>query len=197
MKKSLTYYSLFELQKPGKWNAVHVRIAWEIYQTQQRQGRGEAQQDSRKPLNLNLTPKLNLGPPPSSQPSPLPSVSKATTVVSGTSGPFDPMPSPMNLHNSSSSQYNFSHHQHSATASSGSFLSRLSSSATSQQSLPTPASPLPPPPPGGVRSSPLPDQWNRYTPHTHTILSVHNHLLNSILGGYTIRTLGAICPPLG
>jgi len=23
-------------QKPGKWNAVHVRIAWEIYQHQQK-----------------------------------------------------------------------------------------------------------------------------------------------------------------
>ena len=32
---------MFLLQKPGKWCAVHVRIAWEIYLFQQKQSGGD------------------------------------------------------------------------------------------------------------------------------------------------------------
>ena len=45
-------------QKPGKWNATHVRIAWEIYQNQQRASRDPQHPDQKK--KLSLTPKLNL-----------------------------------------------------------------------------------------------------------------------------------------
>ena len=120
---------------------MHVRIAWEIHQNQQRQSR-ESDPKKMLNLNLNLTPKLNLGISggPSHQ-GPAPSHSPQTHPKP--SGGFDTLPSPLNSHNSS---FGFAHHNVAG------FLPRV------------PPVPTPPHhsmhPPGGVRHSLAPDQWN-------------------------------------
>lgn len=53
-------FSHFVSQKTGKWNAMHVRIAWEIYNHQQKQ-----KGDTSKPGSSSLTPS-NSGANPSS-----------------------------------------------------------------------------------------------------------------------------------
>lgn len=35
-----TFSSVITLQKTGKWNAMHVRIAWEVYHHQQKEAKG-------------------------------------------------------------------------------------------------------------------------------------------------------------
>merc|ERR1740128_1532107 len=129
--------SLPSKSKPGKWNATHVRIAWEIYQNQQRQ-----HPDAKK--KFSLTPKLNLNPgkPPA-----------ATGSGSGSAG-FDAIGSlnamnSMNLHNPALN-YSMNHHNLAG------FIPRHAASVPSQQQSPHPV-----PIPADLRASPAPDQWNR------------------------------------
>ncbi len=132
---------------------MHVRIAWEIHQNQQRQSR-ESQSDPKKMLNmnLNLTPKLNLG--ISGGPPQGPSPSHPPQTHPKPSSGFDTLPSPLNSHNS---PFGFAHHNVAG------FLPRI------------PPVPTPPPshhsmqPPGVVRHSPAPDQWNRLDDLSHRI----------------------------
>lgn len=127
---------------------MHVRIAWEIHQNQQRQPR-DMQLDPKK--MMSLAPKLNLGistgppPGPSSHPPQLPPHPPHQTHAKSTGG-FDTLPSALNSHNS---PFGYTHHNMAG------FLPRI------------PSVPTPPPshhsmqPPGGVRHSPAPDQWTR------------------------------------
>lgn len=141
---SMLHSTNYSFQKPGKWNAMHVRIAWEIHQNQ-RQSRDS---DPKKMLNtnINLAPKLNLGISGGPAPTLHPPQPSSTHVKSA--GGFDALPSPLNSHNS---PFNFAHHNVAG------FLPRIPSVAT------------PPPhhslqPPGGMRHSGLgsaPDQWTR------------------------------------
>lgn len=138
-------FSFSPQKKPGKWNAMHVRIAWEIHQNQQRQPR-DPHSDPKKMMNLNLAPKLNLGisavPPPGPTSHSLP----PHPTHAKSAGGFDTLSSSLNSHNS---PFSYAHHNMAG------FLPRI------------PSVPTPPPshhsmqPPGGVRHSPAPDQWNR------------------------------------
>jgi hypothetical protein len=131
---------------------MHVRIAWEIYQNQQRHVR-DPHSDPKRALNLNLTPKL-IGPASNQQQPGLPPPSVPPLPPVKLPGSFaDPLPSPHNLHNN---PYSFSHHNV------GGFLPRMPSVSNQQHSTTPPSHPSIQPPPGGVRSSPAPDQWNRY-----------------------------------
>lgn len=148
-------------QKPGKWNAMHVRIAWEVYHTQQRLAKetGEQRKTPKLNLNLNLAPKLNLGigsapsgsgatqPPPSASVAPPSSTASAPAVSSAPKIGFDTLPGSANPHNPTA-PFGFSHQ---ATG----FLPRL-------PSVPTPPPGLSLQPPGSGRHSAVPDQWNRY-----------------------------------
>lgn len=161
----LTLFLPSNLQKPGKWNAMHVRIAWEIYQNQQKPGRGEPQSsDPKRSLNLNFS--LNLGPksslaggpsapppPQLQQRQPTPnSLVKQPPAPPASNTSFDALPSPMS--NPTHNQFSFAHH------SMAGFLPRLPPVSGQQHATPPPLG-HPLAPPGGVRSSPAPDQWNR------------------------------------
>ena len=129
---------------------MHVRIAWEIYQNQQRQARDPHSDPKRA---LNLTSKLSGATSGLSGLSP--SVPPLPPVKLPGGGSFvDPLPSPHNSHNSN--PYGFSHHNVAG------FLPRMPSISSNQQHPTTPPSHSSLPQPGGVRSSPAPDQWNRY-----------------------------------
>ena len=129
---------------------MHVRIAWEIYQNQQRQVR-DPHSDPKRALNLNLTPKLSG--PATNQPGLPPSVPPLPAVK--LPGSFaDPLPSPHNSHNN---PYGFSHHNVAG------FLPRMPSVPNQQQHSTTPPShPSLQPHSTGIRSSPAAEQWNRY-----------------------------------
>merc|ERR1740128_333238 len=104
--------SLPSKSKPGKWNATHVRIAWEIYQNQQRATRDPQHPDLKK--KFSLTPKLNL------------------TGNNGLAN-NNPQPPVLNMHNPI---MNFPHHNMAG------FIPRHTPSVPSQQSphpLPHPA----------------------------------------------------------
>ena len=64
---------VFLLQKSGKWCAVHVRVAWEIYHHQQKQNAESSKNGEGKPPSDALRPPSHLlppGPPGSSIPRP-------------------------------------------------------------------------------------------------------------------------------
>jgi len=109
---SASLSSLPSKSKPGKWNATHVRIAWEIYQNQQRATRDPQHPDLKK--KFSLTPKLNL------------------TGNNGLAN-NNPQPPVLNMHNPI---MNFPHHNMAG------FIPRHTPSVPSQQSphpLPHPA----------------------------------------------------------
>lgn len=75
---------LLPLQKPGKWCAVHVRIAWEIYLYQQKQA--GADKSESKPMPDSLRPPSHLLPGGSlSRPLELPLSAPSSLLSSGRS----------------------------------------------------------------------------------------------------------------
>lgn len=85
----------FVPKKTGKWNAMHVRIAWEIYHHQAKQNPDKAA--SMKTATDMLRPPSHMYPPTAAglvRPHDLPSSAYPPTGLPGRPGPYESAPLP-------------------------------------------------------------------------------------------------------
>ncbi|GLH00958.1 Uncharacterized protein GBIM_07203, partial [Gryllus bimaculatus] len=143
--------------KTGRWNAMHVRIAWEIYHHQQKQ-QAEAKAGAAKPPDLLRPPNHlfpgGLAPPP--RPHDLPSF--ASTLTAHRGPPFDAGPHPSSFLNPPTAP-----HLGTGVSPFGRYPSTFTGANSAFPSLGATASVFPPPrdmPPLGPLG-PVHDPWSR------------------------------------
>ena len=91
------FFRFLPAQKTGKWNAMHVRIAWEIYHHQAKQNPDKAA--SMKTASDMLRPPSHMYPPSAAaaglvRPHDLPSSAYPPTGLPGRPGPYESAPLP-------------------------------------------------------------------------------------------------------